>query len=254
MEILCHEKQEKIHGSSLYHVMVQGINREYIFNNDEYIEKYKYLIKEKLLDSHILIMAYCIMNNHAHFLIFSEKSQYLSKYMQKLNTAYSNYYNKNEKRIGYVFRDRYKTQDIYDKEQLIHCLAYIHNNPVKAGMVDKPYKYRHSSYNEFLGNRKIISEKSVEFIFGSIDKCREVFGQMHIGHEEIDFIDVKDKEIGEFIKEFENENRVDLKDIKNDKGLLKSFIKEARQKTSVTLIELSKFLDYSKSAVAKYAK
>ena len=66
--------------------MVQGINKEYIFKNDAYIREYKRIIIQKLEDSNIIILAYCIMNNHAHFLIYAEKTEYLGKYMQKKNT------------------------------------------------------------------------------------------------------------------------------------------------------------------------
>ena len=80
--------------SSFYHVMVQGINKEYIFDTDFNIKKYIELIVSKIYRSNIEILAYCIMNNHAHFLIYCEKIEELSKFMQKLNTSYSRFYNK----------------------------------------------------------------------------------------------------------------------------------------------------------------
>ena len=78
--------------SKFYHIMVQGINKEYIFNKKEDMKKYQRLIKEKLENSNIMILAYCIMNNHAHFLIYCEDEIYLSKYMQRLNTSYAHVY------------------------------------------------------------------------------------------------------------------------------------------------------------------
>lgn len=93
--------------SQFYHVIVQGINKEYIFKNSQYINKYKEIIVKKLEKSDITILSYCIMNNHAHFLIYSEKIENLSKFMQKINTSYSKFYNKENNRVGYVFRDRY---------------------------------------------------------------------------------------------------------------------------------------------------
>ena len=83
-----------------------------------YIEKYKKMITDKLENSNIMILAYCIMNNHCHFLMYSEKIEYLSKYMQRLNTSYSQFYNKITKRVGYVFRNRYYSQDILTQEKL----------------------------------------------------------------------------------------------------------------------------------------
>ena len=140
--------------SCFYHVIVQGINKEYIFEKEEYIEKYKELIIKKLDESNVIILAYCIMNNHAHLLIFSEKSEYVGKYMQRLNTSYSQFYNKINNRVGYVFRNRYYSQDILTAQQLYNCLRYIHNNPVKAGITRTMKGYKYSSYNEFLGKKK----------------------------------------------------------------------------------------------------
>ena len=80
--------------SSFYHVMVQGINKEYIFDTDFNIKKYIELIVRKIYKSNIEILAYCIINNHTYFLIYCEKIEDLSKFMQKLNTSYLRFYNK----------------------------------------------------------------------------------------------------------------------------------------------------------------
>ena len=58
--------------TSFFHVIVQGINKEYIFDKKEYIEKYLELIGKYNKEYNIEILAYCIMNNHAHLLIYSE--------------------------------------------------------------------------------------------------------------------------------------------------------------------------------------
>ncbi len=104
--------------SEFIHAIVQGINKEFIFPSNEYIERYKEIIISKLNDSNVNILGYCIMNNHTHFLIYSENYKDISKFMQRVNTSYSNYYNKRNKRVGYVFRDRYYSQDILEYKQL----------------------------------------------------------------------------------------------------------------------------------------
>ena len=54
------------------HVMVQGINKEYIFSKDDYIKTYLELLHKYLKDFPITIIAYCIMHNHAHLLVYVE--------------------------------------------------------------------------------------------------------------------------------------------------------------------------------------
>lgn len=155
----------KYSNSDIRHIMVQGINKEYIFRDEFHINHYKNIILDKLISSNITILAYCIMNNHSHFLIHSEKTEYLSKFMQRINTSYSRFYNKYHNRVGYVFRDRFLSQNILNNRQMYNCLRYIHNNPVKAHIVNNLADYKFSSYNEFLGSPKIITNKSKKILF-----------------------------------------------------------------------------------------
>lgn len=241
--------------SCFYHVIVQGINKEYIFEKKEYIEKYKELIIKKLDESNVIILAYCIMNNHAHLLIFSEKSEYVGKYMQRLNTSYSQFYNKINNRVGYVFRNRYYSQNILTDQQLYNCLRYIHNNPVKAGIARTMKEYKYSSYNEFLGRKEIIKEEGIKLIFGTCKNFKEEFYFIHSCNIiEEEFMDVKEKEILEFIKEIEMKYNKKIEEIRENKEILISTIKEARKQTDVTIVELAKILDVSKTTVGKYAK
>ena len=132
--------------SSFFHVMVQGINKSYIF---EYPEDIKFYIKNMYKytqELNINIISYCIMNNHAHLLIKAEDVKELSKYMHRLNTIYGKYYNTKYNRVGYVFRDRYKTEAIISEKQLYCCIRYIYNNPVKASICKEAKDYPYSNY------------------------------------------------------------------------------------------------------------
>lgn len=62
------------------HVMVQGVNKEYIFKNEEYIEEYLNIIEQKKENYNFLILAYCMMSNHAHFLIYTENVEEFGKF------------------------------------------------------------------------------------------------------------------------------------------------------------------------------
>ena len=241
-------------GSSYYHVIVQGINKEYIFKNDLFIKKYKELIIQKKKDCNIVILAYCIMHNHAHFLIYSDKSEYLAKYMQRLNTSYSQYYNKQLKRVGYVFRNRYYSQAIFNEKQLYNCLTYIHNNPVKAGIVKNIKEYQYSSYNEFINKKEIINEQSLKLLFGSSKDYIDLFFILHDNYNDEEFMDIKEQNIAEYIEEIEMQYNNKIREIIKDRETMKNIIIKARKQTNVTLVELANILDVSKSTVAKYDK
>ena len=242
--------------SKFHHVIVQGINKEYIFKNSQYINTYKNIILKKLEKSDITILSYCIMNNHAHFLIYSANIENLSKFMQRINTSYSKYYNKENNRVGYVFRDRYYTQEILDKNQLYNCMRYIHNNPVKAGIVKNFSEYKYSSYNEFTGDGKIINSESIKLLFGTSKTYINQFNQIHKVFKEESFADVdkKEKSIKDFIIEEEKRYGKKIKDIKCEKKVVKEIVKKARVQTDVTIKELATIFEIPKSTIARYCK
>ena len=111
--------------TSYIHIMTQGINKTYIFEYEEDINYYIKIMYELLKEYKIKIIANCIMNNHTHMLVNVEKTEELSNYMLRLNSKYAKYYNKKYKRVGYVFRDRYRSEGIYNDSQLYNCIKYI---------------------------------------------------------------------------------------------------------------------------------
>ena len=142
--------------SNFFHVIVQGNEKRYIFEKYRSKEKYLSSLVKKADKYNIKILAYCIMDNHAHILIYTEKISDLSGYMNSVNTSFGLYYNKMNSRVGYVFKSRYKSVPIRSQKQLYRTLAYIHLNPVNAKMCKYPELYLYSSYNDFIKKRGII--------------------------------------------------------------------------------------------------
>ena len=161
--------------TSFFHVMTQGINKSYIFEKEQEIKHYidiMYKINNKY---NVKIIAYCIMNNHAHLLLKVQAIEDLSGFMHNLNTQYAIFYNKRNNRVGYVFRDRYKSQGIYTENQLYNCISYIFYNPVKAGICKKPENYPYSNYKESKFN---IKEPQLEEDFIEIDEEKKSTSQI----------------------------------------------------------------------------
>src|SRR3989344_979129 len=77
------------------------------------------------------IGAFCLMPNHFHVLITQMEENGISKFMQKLSTAYSMYFNKKYKRTGCLFEGKFKSQHVDTDEYLKYLFSYIHLNPVK---------------------------------------------------------------------------------------------------------------------------
>ena len=108
--------------SNFIHVMIQGINKEFIFKDDFEIRMYLKFLHENIKITDLKIVSYCMMNNHAHFLIYSNNLTQLSKLMSKINTKYAIFYNKKNSRCGVLFRNRYKSQEIMNQSHLVACI------------------------------------------------------------------------------------------------------------------------------------
>ncbi len=128
----------------IYHVIARGNNKEYIFK--ESIDK-GYFIKQLKEYGKIMgyvVYGYVLMDNHYHILIqtFDKK---LQEIMHQINNKYSKYFNYKYKRVGHVFQGRYKAIRVQDERYLLKLIRYIHQNPVRAGMVSKAELYKWSS-------------------------------------------------------------------------------------------------------------
>ena len=160
-----------------FHVMVQGINREFIFKDDDYKKEYKRLLKSFSIEFHLQIIAYIIMGNHVHVLFHCDDIRDISQCMHNINTIYGIFYNQNHNRIGYVFRDRFKIQSIKDFQHLLNCIVYIHKNPINAHIVSKESNYRFSSFNEYLNKANLININTIKILLG--ENFMEQFINLH---------------------------------------------------------------------------
>lgn len=237
----------KKHNAKYFHVITQGIAKEYIFRKKKYKDKYKELFIEGQLESNIKIFSYSIMDNHTHILLRCKTIEDMSKYMHKINTTYGLFYNKCEGRVGYVFRDRFFSEPIKDERHLRACIGYIHNNPVKAKMVRDPIEYEYSSYGDYVNKTGIVDDELLRIIFGREENYLKEFYSIHRKINEYSFIDIDKKEdYGKYIKSLA---KMDIEKIKEDRGLLKSIIENCINERKIPKTELAKALRISRRQI-----
>ena len=140
----------EISATGFYHIVFRGINRLHLFEEDSdfiyFLDNLQYLKSEILFEVH----AYCLMSNHVHMLIKERKSGDISLIMKRLLTKYAMYFNRKYDRNGALISSRYKSMPVEVDEYFIPLICYIHQNPVKAGIVTTPDEYKFSSYREYL--------------------------------------------------------------------------------------------------------
>lgn len=218
-----------------FHVMAQGIKKENIFYKNEYKEKYIYLMKFFTKNQKIDLICYCVMNNHVHMIIYANDINNLTSFMKKLNTTYAINYNKEENRVGYVFRNRFESKEIYNQDYLTKCIKYVHMNPVKAGIVRKEKNYKYSSYNDYINKKGIITDELLKKIFNSKYNYLKEF--LTIEYNEELFQDFEKEEctqekIIEQIELFIKKEEISLEELKRDKRLIKKLYNSLKVKPS----------------------
>lgn len=127
----------------------------------------------------VKILAFCLMENHFHLLLMQKIDNGIIKFMQKLGTGYTMYFNQKYQRVGPLFQGRFKATLIEDNSQFIYIPYYIHLNPIKLiepewqteKKLENPKStiqflnsYRWSSYLDYIGKKNFPSVISKEFL------------------------------------------------------------------------------------------
>lgn len=175
--------KRKESSTGFYHIIVKGINREKIFYQQREKLYFKSIISKYLKKYKAEIYSYCIMSTHAHFIIRAE-IQILSLFMAAILAEYALYYNFKHHRNGHVFQNRFTSECIENDRYFWTCLRYIHMNPVKAGMIKKPERYKYSSMSEYVTEiPTLLDGKAIDLykaIFSKVEDFIEFHGKRDI--------------------------------------------------------------------------
>lgn len=179
---------------SYYHVYNRGVDRREIFLSDE--DRRRYLRScilfndqvvtprkpELLIDgSHphqatnslVSIACYALMNNHVHFVLKQIADNGVAKFMQRLGTGYTKYFNRKHERTGSLFESTYKSVLVESEEQFLHLTRYVHLNPIDLFQEDEEnvvrvlQEYRWSSFRHYIGRTKdpIVDDVELKALF-----------------------------------------------------------------------------------------
>lgn len=178
----------------LYHVIVRGNHRQKTFLNPRDYQAYLERLGRYRKRLDVTVYAYCLMPNHVHLLVESGP-QPLSRFMQGLQQSYTQYFNRTHHKVGHLFQGRYKAIVCDKDEYLLSLVRYIHLNPLRAHMVQKPDEYPYSGHRQYLEGR--VSEalephRVLDMVGGRAGYRRFVLDGLKDGHRE-DYYRVEDQ-------------------------------------------------------------
>ena len=173
----------KISENGLYHIVFRGVNKQHIFEEDRDYEKLKEVLLEIKDEMKYEIYVYCFMSNHVHIVLKESNPGDISLIMKRVLTKYARWYNIKYKRSGALIANRYKSKPIDVDEYFLSLVRYIHQNAVKAGIVDDINEYRWSSYPEYIRSKNGLADK--EFVWAIIDN--KEFEEFHQKQEDMKF-------------------------------------------------------------------
>jgi putative transposase len=156
---------------ALLYIMNQNVS----FRFDNFLQAHKNnleeIFKEKRDKTLVSILGYCLMPNHFHLILYEHTEGGISKFMGKLLTAYSMYFNKKYERSGPLVTHPFRSEHISNESQYMYIFSYVHLNPLS--IIYKDWKenciknkkeakeflerYKFSSYQDFLGKNRIES-------------------------------------------------------------------------------------------------
>ncbi|TAL14690.1 hypothetical protein EPN95_02190 [Patescibacteria group bacterium] len=145
---------------SYYHIYARGVNKQGIYPEAADYSFFLSLIKRylsrsetkstrgadypKLYDD-IELLAYCLMPNHFHLLVYQINPGSMQNLMRRIMTSYSGYFNRKYRRSGPLFESRYRASMVTSDPYLLHISRYIHLNPLNWR------EYNYSSLRPYLG-------------------------------------------------------------------------------------------------------
>ncbi|OQX51450.1 MAG: chromosomal replication initiator DnaA [Candidatus Cloacimonas sp. 4484_209] len=138
--------------NAFYHVTARGIRKENIFYSDKDKKVFLDKMNETFDKYSFVLYAYCLMDNHYHLFIKTPFAN-ISQGMHYLNTSYANWFRAKHKLMGTIFQGRYKSILVDEDSYALVLSAYIHLNPLRAGMVENIEDYPFSSFLDYIGKR-----------------------------------------------------------------------------------------------------
>ncbi|WP_010676999.1 transposase [Bacillus timonensis] len=240
--------------SGIYHVILRGVNKQTIFEEDEDRSRLLNVLQRYKEKCNFKLYAYCLMDNHIHLLI-RETDEPIGLSIQRISSSYVRWYNMKYERCGHLFQERYRSENIESKRYFLTVLRYIHQNPVKAGLAENVFEAKWTSINEYFsatclididfglslfssGNGKPVIQAFVDYMSTSNnDECLDYW----------DRVKLTDNEVKESLHEMGIPSSSVLQKMKREER--DAVLLQLKETTGVSIRQISRITGISKSVI-----
>lgn len=132
-------------GGYCYHVLNRGNARRTVFRKPADYNAFVELLTEAQERTPMRLLAWCLMPNHFHLVLWPRADGDLSRYMMWLMTAQVRRYHRHYRSSGHIWQGRFKSFPIQEDEHLLTVLRYVERNPLRANLVTKAQNWLWSS-------------------------------------------------------------------------------------------------------------
>ncbi|WP_373665478.1 hypothetical protein SPSIL_021410 [Sporomusa silvacetica DSM 10669] len=239
--------------SGIYHLMLRGINKQNIFEDEEDKKRFLETLEYYRRKSGYLLYGYCLMDNHIHLLI-KEKNESISQLIKRISSSYVYWYNQKYERCGHLFQERFKSEAIETEEYFLVVLRYIHQNPLKAGITKNISKYLWSSYQGYIGNSGNIDiDLALDIFSNDRTKAVELFKDYNNENNSDKCLDytekvaVSDKAVMDYLSEMGITSISQLQQLNKEQR--DEVIRKAKKIEGITIRQLARITGFSKSVI-----
>jgi len=243
---------------SNYHIIQRGNERKKIFIVDNDKTRFLETLARAREKYDFLVYSYCLMDNHVHLLV-NDNGNDISRLMKSINVSYVAYFNRTYHRSGHLFQDRFRSELIEDDSYFLEVSRYIHNNPIKAGIVKNPNEYKWSSYSNYMGEINdtygLLNTSKILTCFSENRKQAVTeYSQFSCNETNKNFLDIEEElqgweqenhayiegiiEAKARIQTILKQENMAVEEMLKDKQLRNKLIKEIRKHSSISLKEL----------------
>jgi len=136
-----------------HHITQRGNYKQEVFLDDFDRTRYLAWVQEYSVEYSLSILAYCLMNNHVHFIAIPNRKDSLAKTFNTAHMRYSQYFNRKIKSRGHLWQGRFYSC-VLDENHLLAASKYVERNPVRAKLAKKPWEWIWSSALAHINNRQ----------------------------------------------------------------------------------------------------